>query len=303
MDLAIGVLLLLSLFLLFGLKEPASNNLEAPAAPFRLQGGRVLLTVLLLAGAWWLLYTLNHNRLFNTSYTGGDLVYDSDMLVRGPVRLIVLGILALPCVFWVSGIRIPPGSRFFLVLLANWLLWIGASILLNLTSDYALNILGLFIDKYPLVRLSFIIVGISALIAGWLADLLGRKPLLIVGGGLTGFFITVLLFPSPPFYLLAIAVLSAGYGIVQSVGWIWLADSLPEPGAHGRDTGIWLTLLHTSQIAVYLSYLLLKPFAYSRPQTSFVFTSLAGYVVVFLIALLCCIGGIVCLLRARPQPK
>jgi MFS family permease len=180
----------------------------------------------------------------------------------------------------------------FVLWFANRLLVWGGFITLNtFLLFYVIDVLGMpQAQAQRYVANLATILGLMLLFvplpAGWLADRVGRRPLLVVAGLLasvgTGM---ILISPDPEVLLLASGVLGLGVGIFLSASWALVTDIVPR-----ADAGRYLGLANAataggSATARLIGALLIDPLnrALGTPD--------GGYVAVYALALAAFIAG------------
>lgn len=121
---------------------------------------------------------------------------------------------------------------------------------------------------------------VSSVIAGKLADRIGRKKIIIWSGWIM--FATLVPFALIPNYtvMLALAVVfGVGYGAYLSSDWALVSDVLESKGDFGRDMGLWQMSVATPQvISGAVGFLIDSLNRRSQPQHYY------GYTVAFFIA-------------------
>lgn len=118
---------------------------------------------------------------------------------------------------------------------------------------------------------------VSAFVAGWISDRLGRRGIASGAGGLMAAMCAIfLLAPSLEFMLALGVVFGLGYGAFLSVEWALATDVLPSREAAARFLGLWgISATLPQVIGPTAGGLLLDPLNAAR--------SGVGYVVLFLI--------------------
>ena len=90
---------------------------------------------------------------------------------------------------------------------------------------------------------------VSAILAGWLSDRLGRKRMVYFAGGLMALVgLVFVVTQSLPIILAAAAIFGLGYGAYISVDWALVADVLPSRKHYARDMGVWNISLSLPQV-------------------------------------------------------
>jgi MFS family permease len=80
----------------------------------------------------------------------------------------------------------------------------------------------------------------TSLIAGWVSDRYGRKPLVYLAGAVMSVVCLIfILFTSQAFALVAGACFGIGYGAYSSVDWALTCDVLPPTDEAGKFLGLW----------------------------------------------------------------
>jgi MFS family permease len=139
---------------------------------------------------------------------------------------------------------------------------------------------GYVLGKAVMLSVIISITGsVAAVVAGKLADRVGRKRIIVVSGILM--FVAIIpfaLFPSYPLMQGLAVVFGAGYGAYLSSDWALVSDILQSEGESGKDMGLWQMSVATPQVVTGGLGILID--AINR-QTG---PSFAGYTVAFLIA-------------------
>jgi len=80
----------------------------------------------------------------------------------------------------------------------------------------------------------------TSLLAGWISDRYGRKPLVYLSGAVMSIVCLIfILFASQPLALVAGVCFGIGYGAYSSVDWALTCDVLPPTDEAGKFLGLW----------------------------------------------------------------
>jgi MFS family permease len=193
----------------------------------------------------------------------------------------------------------------FVLWFSNRLLIWGGFITLNtFLLFYVIDVLGLpqaqaqryIANLATIIGLMLLVVPLPA---GWLADRIGRRPLLVAAGLLAAAGTGLILFsPDAGVLLLAAALLGVGVGIFLSASWALVTDIVPR-----ADAGRYLGLANAataggSAAARLLGALLIDPL------NRLLGTSDGGYIAVYGLALAAfLLGSLIALAIPSPRPS
>jgi MFS family permease len=134
----------------------------------------------------------------------------------------------------------------------------------------------------------------STFIAGWASDLVGRKRMVYISGGLMAAVGATFIFAPYIFtsglltvILVAGAIFGLGYGAYLAVDWALVADVLPSEETYARDMGVWNIGLTLPQVlaAVLGGWLIGLGILLGSPQL--------GYTFLFVAFVFFCVSGTV----------
>lgn len=183
---------------------------------------------------------------------GWNTIHLTNIQISGDIQQVVLEVIATIGILRLFDFNPRRNPDFAWVLLTRLVMMMGIYTVQDFLQYYMRD--AVHIPNPELQTTNFIIILsltslVSAYVAGWLSDRIGRKRMVYISGsfmGLVGLIFIVT--QSLPLVLAAGAIFGIGYGAYTSVDWALVADVLPSRRDHARDMGVWNISLSLPQV-------------------------------------------------------
>ncbi len=181
-----------------------------------------------------------------------NMLHLTPISISGDVQQVVLEVIATIGILRLFGFHPRRNPDFAWVLVTRLVMMLGIYTVQDFLQYYMRDIVH---AAHPEAQTTnFVIILsltslVSAILAGWLSDRVGRKRLVYFAGGLMALVgLVFVVTQSLPIILAAAAIFGLGYGAYISVDWALVADVLPSRKHHARDMGVWNISLSLPQV-------------------------------------------------------